>query len=56
MIVSVDAAQLEWRVALELSQDKTGITEVIEKLDAHSLNQKAFSLPSRLIAKIYLFR
>ncbi len=56
MIVSVDAAQLEWRVALELSQDQTGINEVINKLDAHSLNQKAFSLPSRIIAKIYLFR
>lgn len=30
--------------------------EVIAKEDAHSLNQKAFDLPSRLIAKIYLFR
>lgn len=33
-----------------------GIKEVLEKQDAHSLNQVAFDLPSRLIAKIYLFR
>lgn len=33
-----------------------GIQEVIDKEDAHSLNQAAFELPSRLIAKIYLFR
>lgn len=33
-----------------------GIREVIEKQDAHALNQVAFDLPSRLIAKIYLFR
>lgn len=28
----------------------------MEGQDTHSLNQQAFSLPSRLIAKIYLFR
>ena len=43
-------------VALELSQDPVGIQEVLNKEDTHSLNEKAFSLPSRLIAKIYLFR
>jgi hypothetical protein len=46
----------EWRVALELSQDQIGIKEVIEGQDTHSNNQVAFELPSRLIAKIYLFR
>lgn len=56
MYLQVDASQLEWRVALELSQDSIGITEILEKQDVHSLNQKAFSLPSRLIAKTYLFR
>lgn len=29
---------------------------MLEKQDAHKLNQVAFDLPSRLIAKIYLFR
>lgn len=56
MLVSVDASQLEWRVALELSRDETGINEVLNGIDFHSLNQKTFGLPDRLIAKIYLFR
>lgn len=56
MYVQADAAQLEWRTAVELSQDAIGIQEILEKQDVHSLNQVAFTLPSRLIAKIYLFR
>lgn len=56
MLIQVDASQLEWRVALELSQDMVGITEIKEGQDTHSNNEKAFELPSRLIAKIYLFR
>lgn len=56
MYLQVDASQLEWRVALELSQDSVGIAEILEKQDVHSLNQRAFSLPSRLISKTYLFR
>ncbi len=55
-LISCDAKQLEWRTILELSQDATGITEVLDDQDAHALNQVAFELPSRLIAKIYLFR
>lgn len=56
MYTQVDASQLEWRTAVELSRDKTGIEEILDKQDTHSLNEKAFNLPSRLIAKIYLFR
>lgn len=56
MLISVDAKQLEWRTILELSRDETGIKEVIEGQDTHALNQKEFELPSRLIAKVYLFR
>jgi DNA polymerase I len=56
MLVSCDASQLEWRTILELSRDDVGIQEVLEGQDTHSLNQHAFELPSRLIAKIYLFR
>lgn len=56
MLVACDASQLEWRTALQLSQDPVGIAEVVASADAHSLNQAAFNLPSRLIAKIYLFR
>jgi hypothetical protein len=56
VLVQCDASQLEWRVALELSQDQTGIAEIVNHDDIHSNNQKTFELPSRLIAKIYLFR
>lgn len=57
MLVQADASQLqpEWRTLLYLAKDEVGIKEVLEKQDAHSLNQTAFELPSRLIAKIYLF-
>jgi len=56
MLIACDASQLEWRTAVELSGDQVGLTEIVEGLDTHSLNQVAFDLPSRLIAKIYLFR
>ena len=56
MILTCDASQLEWRTVLELSKDPVGIQEILDGADTHSLNQVAFSLPSRLIAKIYLFR
>lgn len=56
MLVSCDAAQLEWRTIVELSGDEVAYAEIIEGQDTHSLNQQAFELPSRLIAKIYLFR
>jgi DNA polymerase I-like protein with 3'-5' exonuclease and polymerase domains len=56
MLVACDASQLEWRVLLELAQDKVGISEILGKEDVHSKNQIAFSLPSRLIAKTFLFR
>ena len=48
--------QLEWRVAVELAKDYVAINEILNKEDTHSKNQIAFDLPSRLIAKIYLFR
>ena len=56
MLIQADASQLEWRTVAQLSQDPTAIEEIIEGLDTHSLNQLAFGLPSRLIAKVYLFR
>lgn len=61
-IVNVDAKSLEWCTYLHLSQDKTGIEEwhnVVDdpsKFDIHRDNQTKFSLPSRLIAKVFLFR
>jgi DNA polymerase I len=56
VLVKIDAAQLEWRTAVWLSNDRVGIEEINTGADIHSLNEKHFNLPSRLIAKIYLFR
>lgn len=56
MLFQVDASQLEWRTALELSHDSVGISEILGGEDTHAKNQEAFELPSRLIAKIFLFR
>lgn len=62
MIVNVDAKSLEWCTYLHLSQDKVGIEEwhnVVNdpsKFDIHRDNQSKFNLPSRLIAKVFLFR
>jgi DNA polymerase I-like protein with 3'-5' exonuclease and polymerase domains len=56
MIVSVDARALEWRCVTEIAQEPTALREIVEGQDAHELNRVAFDLPSRLIAKLYLFR
>jgi DNA polymerase-1 len=56
MLLQCDASQLEWRVALELSNETVGIAEILKGEDTHANNQQAFDLPSRLIAKIFLFR
>jgi DNA polymerase I-like protein with 3'-5' exonuclease and polymerase domains len=62
MIINVDSKSLEWCTYLFLSQDPTGIKEwegvVLDpsKNDIHTANQLAFKLPSRLIAKVFLFR
>lgn len=62
MIINVDAKSLEWCTYLFLSQDPVGIDEwhgVVNdptKNDIHTANQLAFKLPSRLVAKIFLFR
>lgn len=56
MIINGDANALEVRVAAFLSQDQVLIDELVRGVDIHSLNQEAFNLPSRLIAKTLKFR
>jgi len=56
MIVNCDAKALEWVVGAYLSKDKIAYEEIRAGVDQHSLNQKAFNLPSRLIAKTFVFR
>ena len=61
-IVQTDTKSLEWATYLYLSQDPVGIEEwhgVLNdptKNDIHRANEQAFKLPSRLIAKVFLFR
>lgn len=55
-ILNVDLAALEWRTIVELSGDKIALEEINAGLDFHTDNQKRFNLPSRLIAKVFLFR
>ena len=56
MLVKCDAGQLEWRTLVELSRDEVALAELLTGEDFHAKNQGVFNLPSRLIAKIYLFR
>jgi len=56
VLLACDASQIEWRTILDLSKDWVGINEIISGEDTHSKNQEAFGLPSRLIAKVFLFR
>lgn len=55
-IIQADAKQLEVNVVAYLSQDPVLIKEITNKFDIHADNQMKFNLPSRLIAKIFMFR
>ena len=56
MLVNVDGRAIEWLCASYLSQDETAIDEIIRAIDQHTANQERFGLPSRLIAKTFVFR
>lgn len=56
MIINGDAKALEWCFGSWMAKDEVAIQEIIDGLDAHSDNQKKFNLPSRFIAKIFIFR
>jgi DNA polymerase I-like protein with 3'-5' exonuclease and polymerase domains len=56
MIVDADFKQLEWLVASYLSQDPVAMKEILNGTDLHSDNQARLRLPTRLVAKTFLFR
>lgn len=56
MIIQCDAKALEWVCGSYLSKDKVAYQEIKDEVDQHTLNQQAFKLPSRLIAKKFVFR
>ncbi len=60
MLLKIDAAQLEWRVKVFLAQDKVGMDEIWRledgTYDIHTDNETRFRLPSRTIAKNWLYQ
>lgn len=56
MLINADFKQLEIVCAFYLSKDKVGYKELLEGVDIHEENRKAFNLPSRLVAKTFKFR
>ena len=54
--MNVDFAQLEFVVAAYLSRDPVAMQEVIDGVDQHSVNQANWNLPSRRVAKFFVFR
>lgn len=56
MLLKADAAQLEWRTKIILAQDPVAVREILNNEDLHSDNQKFFRLPTRTIAKNFLYR
>lgn len=56
MLLNIDIKGTEWVGINWFSQDPVGCKEIRDGVDQHSENQKAFNLPSRVIAKIFVFR
>lgn len=56
MIVNADAKAVEWCVGSWLANDLVALEEIIRGVDMHTDNQGKFGLPSRLIAKKFIFR
>src|SRR3990167_8882348 len=56
MFLQGDARGIEWVCVNWLSQDPEGINEIRSGVDQHLVNQRAFNLPDRRIAKIFVFR
>ncbi len=56
MLINLDAKSLEWVTACYLSQDKIGKQELASGIDIHADNQRGLDLPTRTVAKVFLFR
>jgi DNA polymerase-1 len=56
VIIQADAKGLETVGVAYLSRDKVMMQELMDGVDLHGVNQAAFNLPTRLIAKTFVFR
>jgi DNA polymerase I-like protein with 3'-5' exonuclease and polymerase domains len=55
-LINLDSRQLEWVCAAYLSKDRVAYKEIQEGVDLHLINQERFKLPTRVVAKNFLFR
>ena len=56
MLLNLDLKGTEWVAVNWFAQDPVGCKEIRDGIDQHSANQDRFDLPSRTIAKIFVFR
>lgn len=56
MLIEADAKQLELVAAAYLSKDPVLLQEINNGFDIHADNQRRFGLPTRLVAKTFVFR
>jgi len=56
LLINADFKGMEWLTAVFLSQDAVGLQELHDKFDQHGDNQERLKLPTRLVAKTFLFR
>lgn len=56
MLINADVKGLEVVTAAQLSGDSILCKEILDKIDIHGVNQEAFGLPKRVIAKVLKFR
>lgn len=54
--MNIDVKGLEWVTIVWFAQDPVGMDEIVSGVDQHAVNQLAFDLPDRRIAKIFVFR
>lgn len=56
MLVNADVKSLEVFVAADRYNDEVLKQELLNKQDTHALNQERFGLPSRVVAKRFIFK
>lgn len=56
MLINGDVKSLEVFVAADRYEDDTLRGELLGRLDTHALNQERFSLPTRVVAKRFIFK
>ena len=56
MLLNLDLKGTEWVAVNWFAQDPIGCKEIVDGLDVHSVNQERFDLPSRVVAKVFVFR